>query len=640
MRVTDNMISGQVVFNMQRSLRRFFQLETQTSSGRRINKPSDDPTGTLRDLNYRSELSHIEQLRKNIGQALNWTGTYDQTLADVKDFVSTAKEIAVAMANDTYDDVARQASASEIESILEQIMTLANGKLESRSIFAGNLTRITPFEMAANGVVYRGDQGRIQFEVDAAQRLPVNLPGSSVFLQQVHTPGENADLNVGVTPTTLLADLHAGTGIDQAVGTFVISDLNLGLSSTVDVSGATTMDDVITAINTQLAADGITNMTARIGDDGNNIFLDTTENGLITGQTSVSRLNQGSGIDLQPGKLRVTNGTSIDVTVDLSSAATIDDIINEFNSQLTGAGVAGVSMSINAAGTGLQLDDTNVPPLNLTMSDISEFDQTASDLGLNGPIGSQLIGADLNPGVAFEIAETSGTTAADLGLRGVIYNDFAGGDLNPQLTVDSALASLRNGQGLAEGTIVIHQGERRLSIDLSDPLLVTVQDFLDRINGSSLDLTASLNPDGTGIQIINNDPTRSLTIEDDGNGRAAKDLGIYGSSDMMGTLLVLAHALENDDGEGAGILLEHLDASIQSVLDVRSDIGTRAIRLETTDNRLQDMELNFTKLLSEVEDADLADVLSKLSTHEANYQAALMAGAKIIQPSLLDFLSR
>jgi flagellin-like hook-associated protein FlgL len=274
------------------------------------------------------------------------------------------------------------------------------------------------------------------------------------------------------------------------------------------------------------------------------------------------------------------------------------------------------------------------------MADISDFDQTASDLGLNGPIGSQLIGADLNPGVSFEISETSGTTAADLGLRGVIYNDFAGDDLNPQLTVDSELSSLRNRQGLSEGTIVIHQGERRLSIDLSDPLLVTVQDFLDRINGSSLDLTASLNPDGTGIQIVNNDPTRSLTIEDDGNGRVAKDLGIYGSSDMMGTLLVLSHALRNDDGEGAGILLEHLDASIQSVLDVRSDIGTRAIRLETTDNRLQDMELNFTKLLSEVEDADLADVLSKLSTHEANYQAALMAGAKIIQPSLLDFLSR
>ena len=640
MRVTDNMISGQVVFNMQRSLRRFFQLETQTSSGRRINKPSDDPTGTLRDLNYRSELAHIDQLRKNIGQALNWTGTYDQTLADVKDFVSTAKEIAVAMANDTYDEVARQASASEIESILEQIMTLANGKLESRSIFAGNLTRITPFEMAANGVVYKGDDGSIKFEIDQAQKLAVNLPGSGVFLQQIHTLGEDADLNVGVTGTTLLADLHAGAGIDQATGTFVISDLNLGLTSTVDITGATTLDDVINAINAQLAADGITNLAARLGDDGNNIFLDTTENGLISGQTNIGQLNQGSGVDLQSGKLRVFDGVGIDVSVDLSSAATIDDIINDFNSQLSAAGVSGVSMSINGAGTGLQINDTNIPPLGLTIADMADSSQVATDLGINGPVDPQLVGADLNPTVAFEITETTGTTASDLGLAGTIYNDFAGGDLNPRLTANSELSTLRNGQGIAEGVIVIHQGERRLTIDLSDPLLVTIQDLLDRINGSVLDLTATINADGTGFQIVNNDPTRSLTIEDDGNGRAAKDLGIWGSSDMMGTLLVLSHALQNDDSEGAGLLLEQLDASIQGVLDVRSNVGTRAIRLETTDNRLQDQELSFTKLLSEVEDADLAEALTRLATYEANYQAALMAGSKIIQPSLLDFLSR
>ena len=61
MRVTNGMISNRVVFNMQRSLRRFMHLETSMSSGRRINKPSDDPSGTLRDLNYRTELARIGQ---------------------------------------------------------------------------------------------------------------------------------------------------------------------------------------------------------------------------------------------------------------------------------------------------------------------------------------------------------------------------------------------------------------------------------------------------------------------------------------------------------------------------------------------------------------------------------------------------
>ena len=50
------------------------------------------------------------------------------------------------------------------------------------------------------------------------------------------------------------------------------------------------------------------------------------------------------------------------------------------------------------------------------------------------------------------------------------------------------------------------------------------------------------------------------------------------------------------------------------------------------------MELNYTKLLSEVEDIDITEALTQLATHENNYQASLLAAAKIIQPSLVDFL--
>jgi flagellar hook-associated protein 3 FlgL len=101
---------------------------------------------------------------------------------------------------------------------------------------------------------------------------------------------------------------------------------------------------------------------------------------------------------------------------------------------------------------------------------------------------------------------------------------------------------------------------------------------------------------------------------------------------------MLANALDNNDRGGAGMLLEPLDSSIESMLDARGTVGTRTVRLETTSTRLTDMKLSFTKLLSEVEDADITEVLTQLSTYEANYQSALLAGAKIIQPSLLDFL--
>lgn len=648
MRVTNSMISGRVVFNMQRSLKKFFELETRMSSGRLINKPSDNPTGTIRDLSYRTELAKIDQYRSNISQGLSWMGTYDQVLSDAKDFMSTAKEVALSMSNDTFDATAREASATEVESIFEQMLSLSNSKLEGRSMFAGWRTKETPFARASRGVEYLGNEGSLNYEISSGQKQALNLDGASVFMQQVNVIGEEADVNVGLSLNSLVADLHAGNGIDQAVGTFTIEDLNLGITSTIDISGATTVDDVLTTINAQLTADGITNLTAVLGDEGNNIKFETSLNGQLSAQTRLSWLNEGAGVDTTPGTFRVTDGGAVDVSVDVSSASTLQDVIDIFNQAMDDAavgippapGLENVTMSINAAGTGLQIDDPNGVPFGLQIEDPSGDQLTAANLGIAGFVGVQLVGQDLHPSVAFDIAETTGTTAEDLGLVGTIFSDTSGADLDPQLTVDSLLSSFRNGNGVHQDRFEIWQGNESLAIDMTDPTLVTVQDLLDRINSSGLDVTASLNPDGIGMQIVNDDPYRSLTVEDSSNGRAAKDLGIYGASDMMGTLSLLTNNLRNDDREGTSLLLGLMDKSIDVLLDSRGTVGSRAVRLQSTDTRLVDLDVNFTKLLSEVEDADIADVLTELATHETNYQSALMASAKIIQPTLLDFLSR
>jgi flagellin-like hook-associated protein FlgL len=294
-------------------------------------------------------------------------------------------------------------------------------------------------------------------------------------------------------------------------------------------------------------------------------------------------------------------------------------------------------MSLNAAGTGLQIDDAGGN--NLTISDTADNEFTARNLGIAGSVGTQLVGGDLNPLVHFSITEDGGATAASLGLLGDFNRPGPGEDINPLLSVDTLLTDLQNGNGFNAGDIVIWQGERRLELDLDGGAIATVQDLLDAINTSTLQVTASLNAAGTGIQITNDDPDRSLTIEDVGDGSAAKDLGIYGSSDLLGTMLVLANALEKDDVAGVDLLLQSLDNSIQHLLDYRSTVGARTIRIETTSDRLAQKEIAFTESLSQVEDADISELVTQLATMENNYQTALMATAKIVQPSLLDFLS-
>jgi flagellar hook-associated protein 3 FlgL len=641
MRVTDNMITNRSLFNLQRSIQRYMQLQTDMSSGRRINAPSDDPTGTVKDLTYRKQLANVEQYQKNIAVAQNWTSTYDSILNEVNGFASSAKEIAVAMSNGTYDATARAASASEVQSLFDQMMQMGNSELEGRRIFAGFQTKTKPFTATGTGVVFAGDMGELQFDIEASQKLTININGADVFLKQFAALGAKSDLDVGLTNATLLTELKGGAGLNLVPGTFTVADRNHGINVTVDLTTAppaTTVGDVIGKINAQLTAGGISNLTARIDPAGNSLGLVTTRDDFISGNTLLTNLNSGTGVSLTPGKIHVGNGGAYSFDVDLSGSLTVNDVITKFNNAMTAAGVANVSMSVNAANNGLQITDTNAVPVGLTITEASTLTSTGSNLGILGSVGAQLVGSNLRAMVDFAIGETTGTTARDIGLFGQVSHDFVGTDLNPSLSLNSLMTSLKSGNGIDRKSIVIHQGNASATVDLSDPTIVTVQDLIDKINTSGLTVTASLNAAHTGIQIVNDDPKKSLSIEESSNGRTAKDLGIYGSSDLMGSMLVLINALKNNDQEGTSIILGSLDDGMQHVLNARGAVGARGVRLSSTDSRLTDMNLNFTKLLSDTEDADFTKTVTDLATYENNYQAALSATARIIQPSLLNFL--
>ncbi len=97
--------------------------------------------------------------------------------------------------------------------------------------------------------------------------------------------------------------------------------------------------------------------------------------------------------------------------------------------------------------------------------------------------------------------------------------------------------------------------------------------------------------------------------------------------------------LANGDTEAvADITLDNIDIAIENILRVRADIGARQNRIELTINRLETDNINFTKLMSTNEDVDMAETIMNLQNEENVYSASLSGGAKIIQPSLVDFL--
>ena len=87
-------------------------------------------------------------------------------------------------------------------------------------------------------------------------------------------------------------------------------------------------------------------------------------------------------------------------------------------------------------------------------------------------------------------------------------------------------------------------------------------------------------------------------------------------------------------GEFIGMIDNNMDA----VLTQRADIGARQNRVEMMANRLDSQELNAIKQMSENEDIDYEKVITEMITQESIHRAALSVGARIIQPSLVDFL--
>ncbi|NLG89104.1 MAG: flagellar hook-associated protein FlgL [Clostridiaceae bacterium] len=131
-----------------------------------------------------------------------------------------------------------------------------------------------------------------------------------------------------------------------------------------------------------------------------------------------------------------------------------------------------------------------------------------------------------------------------------------------------------------------------------------------------------ININVTGSDLLNN-----------GTDAAAGDV-----SWLLSTFNDIIAALEAGDSKAVGNMLSRIDDDINNILRVRSGVGARMNRLELTANRLEDDFINFTALMSKNEDVDIAEAIMNLMNEENVYRASLSAGARVIQPSLVDFL--
>lgn len=95
---------------------------------------------------------------------------------------------------------------------------------------------------------------------------------------------------------------------------------------------------------------------------------------------------------------------------------------------------------------------------------------------------------------------------------------------------------------------------------------------------------------------------------------------------------------ETADGKDAGAIIGELDKCMDHLLQQSAQVGARVKRLESTEQRLKGEHIHLRELRSKIEDLDLAAAITELTMQENAYHAALATGARMIYPSLIDFL--
>ncbi len=243
MRITSSMMSENILNSLQKNTESLMKAQTVVSSGLKINQPSDDPVGMAAALNYNATISSVNQYTANIKQAETTLNVADSTLSGVSNLLTQAKQIALQMVNGTMSATDRSNAASQVQSLLDQFVQMANTKQGNFYVFGGRNTTTAPYDTTNPSSGFQGDDGQ----------MPV-VVGNGVTID-THVSGKNA-----FSATT------SATAVDPAV---VLSNLITGLKN----NDTTAISNQLTPLDTAL--DQVVNTRSDIGNTLNR--LDATQ---------------------------------------------------------------------------------------------------------------------------------------------------------------------------------------------------------------------------------------------------------------------------------------------------------------------------------------------------------------------------
>lgn len=217
MRVTQSMLSNNMLRNLSSSYSKMSDLQNQINTGSKITRPSDDPVIAIKGMGYRTDLNKVEQFERNMNEVNSWLDSSDDALGQVGEALNRVKELVIQAASDTNTADDRQKIKLEIEQIRSQIQDVANTKIGDKFIFSGTKTHSPLFVNGTlNPDLYDGTSfipatsGEVKMEVFDGIQLQVNTSNAAELFKNVDELMGNISAALAASNGQDIGDLLGG----------------------------------------------------------------------------------------------------------------------------------------------------------------------------------------------------------------------------------------------------------------------------------------------------------------------------------------------------------------------------------------------------------------------------------------------
>ncbi|MEQ1792841.1 MAG: flagellin [Nitrospira sp.] len=587
MRVTEQQTFGVLANNLKRSQARALDLQQQVSTGKQVQRPSDDPSAFNHIALDKSSLASIEQRLRNISFGQTRLDLSDNLLTSTSDTLSRIQELAVQFRSDTNGLPERVIGSQEVRQLFAVVMQNANAELNGQPVFTGTSThgRVTGRAITVPVTLTNGTNDSLVVSVDGVTSGTIDLTTATGSFT-------GAQLAARVQ-TQINADAALTASGKQVSVTFdtdhlVIASATHGPTSTVGITGGTA--------RTALGLVGGSQTT------GASPFA-------LTATTSPGSTNTG-GLIVSQGSVFDDNQVTLDDYVIRFSSATSYDVLDV-------TGPVGVTRNNANTGGAFTSDAGIIGPANLTLNNYAI--QFTSSTQYN--IVNTTTSATVSSGNTY----VSGNAIEFDGLRVILSNGQQGGPQSgDSFAVSLSPRTVLANQAYSTGTDISFEGLRlQLSTGAGAPAA-----------GDRFAVVTGLQYQGdTGVHHIEigNNQTVQTNVTGD-------RVFVGPNVDLFASVKNFVTSLRSNYRGGITKTIGDIGNGLSQTGAVIGEVGALSNRLSASGDRLQDSKTFFSKTLSETEDVDLAKAISDLTLQQYAIQAAGRTLSQLFNNSLLNYL--